>query len=282
MPNKYLKWATAAALVLGLLLIAYTYSKYRVAPRIAFPNLQVTDVLGAKVRLKPRPGRPLVVVIYASWCHDCARELPKLHAAWSKNLNQVDVALVTDEGMATMLHYRNRHKYPFAFYTLSESFDTYGIHAIPTTYVLSEKGEILFSKVGDVDWRSPDLARIINGGNSIGESDGVKMRPRVLNLPSRSIAFHAVALDIAEMGFERPGTAASRRPGNVGLHDDPSHPESRQALSAHFNRPCNRSAASDSSTAEPFSMKSFSNARITIREFEKNKLCVALCLCLSG
>lgn len=177
MPNKYLKWATAAALVLGLLLIAYTYSKYRVAPRIAFPNLQVTDVLGAKVRLKPRPGRPLVVVIYASWCHDCARELPKLHAAWSKNLNQVDVALVTDEGMATMLHYRNRHKYPFAFYTLSESFDTYGIHAIPTTYVLSEKGEILFSKVGDVDWRSPDLARIINGGNSIGESDGVKMIP---------------------------------------------------------------------------------------------------------
>jgi hypothetical protein len=37
----------------------------------------------------------------------------------------------------------------------------------------------------------------------------------------------------------------------MGLHDNPSHPESRQALSAHFNRPRTRSAASDSSTAEP-------------------------------
>ncbi|WP_291198190.1 hypothetical protein [Hyphomonas sp.] len=84
--------------------------------------------------------------------------------------------------------------------------------------------------------------------------EGVRIRchivPRI-NLPPRSIAFHAVALDIAEMGFERPGTAASRRPGNVGLYDDPSHPESRQALSAHFNRPRTRSAASDPSTAEP-------------------------------
>ena len=84
--------------------------------------------------------------------------------------------------------------------------------------------------------------------------EGVRIRyhtvPRV-NLPPRSIAFHAVALEIAEMGFERTGTAASRRPGNMGLHDDPSHPESRQALSAHFNRPRTRSSASDSSTAEP-------------------------------
>lgn len=148
-------------MLVALLLIVYTYSKYRVAPRIAFPRLEVTDALGAKAMLKPRPGRSLVVVFYASWCHDCARELPKLHAAWSNNLNQVDVALITDEGMAAMLPYRNRHKYPFAFYTLAQPFDAYGINAIPTTYILSAQGEIIFSKVGDVDWQSKEVHQSI-------------------------------------------------------------------------------------------------------------------------
>lgn len=155
--NKSTKWGIAATLLVASVLIVHTYSKYRIAPRISFPNLQVTDVLGAKVTLRPRQGRPLVVVFYASWCHDCARELPKLHAAWSRNLQHVDVALITDEGMGTMLRYRNHHKYPFAFYTLPESFDIYGINAIPTIYILNAQGEIIFRKVGEVDWRSPDL-----------------------------------------------------------------------------------------------------------------------------
>lgn len=157
MLNKPTKWAIAASLLVALLLIVHAYSKYRIAPRISFPNLQVTDVLGAKVTLRPRPGQPLVVVFYASWCHDCARELPKLHAAWFTNLNQVDVALVTDEGIQAMIGYRNQHRYPFAFYTLMEPFDAYGIEAIPTVYVLNGKGEIIFSKVGDVNWAAVEF-----------------------------------------------------------------------------------------------------------------------------
>ncbi len=177
MLNKPKTWAIAVAVLVGLLLIVYTYSKYRVAPPLTLSNLNVTDALGAKVTLKPRPGRPLVIVFYASWCHDCARELPKLHAAWQGKLRQVDVALVTDEGMGTMLSYRQRHQYPFAFYTLAESFETYGIHAIPTTYVLNEQGEITFSKVGDVDFESPAFAHAIFGENTSAAAEGVKMIP---------------------------------------------------------------------------------------------------------
>jgi proline iminopeptidase len=176
-PNKPTKWAIVASLAIALLVVAYTYRRYRIAPRLTFPNLEVMDALGAKTVLRPQPGRSLVVVFFASWCHDCARELPKLHAAWSKNLKQVDVALITDEGMTTMLEYRALHKYPFAFYTLPQSFDNYGIHAIPTTYLLNAKGEIVFSKVGEVDWNSPELARKIDAGNYAAETVGVKMIP---------------------------------------------------------------------------------------------------------
>ncbi|MBP6739282.1 MAG: hypothetical protein KA146_04790, partial [Leptospiraceae bacterium] len=48
--------------------------------------------------------------------------------------------------------FKDKYKYPFTFYTLPNSFDEYEIHAIPTTYILNSKNEILYSKVGDIDW----------------------------------------------------------------------------------------------------------------------------------
>lgn len=157
MPNKYLKWTTAAALVLALMLIGFLYNKYRVAPRISFAGLQVIDTQGARVTLQPRAGRSLIVVFYASWCHDCARELPRLKAKWMQNPEKADVAAVTDEGIESMVDYRTQHGYPFAFYTLTQPFDAYGIEAIPTVYILNDQGKITFSKVGEVDWGLVDI-----------------------------------------------------------------------------------------------------------------------------
>lgn len=142
---------------MALLLTAYTYFKFRVAPGIAFSELQVIDASGKSVKLGPGSGRPTVIAFYASWCHDCARELPKLERVLHGPLKGADVVALTDEDLATMVKYRNLTLYNFRFYALPKDFEQYGIHAIPTFYVLNAWGETVFTKVGDVDWNSPDL-----------------------------------------------------------------------------------------------------------------------------
>jgi proline iminopeptidase len=175
--NKSLSLLVAITLVGGLLLGGFAYKTYRIAPRLKFPRLEAFDANGAKIKIAPTNQRPLIVIFYASWCHDCARELPKLRAAWAGSLRQPDVVAITDEGTQTMVEYRDRHKYPFKFYTLRKPFDEYGINAIPTVYVLNGQGEVVFSKVGDVNWNSPDLIAKINEQGSAGEAEGTKMIP---------------------------------------------------------------------------------------------------------
>jgi len=158
-PKIYLKWATVAIAATALLLTAYTYFKFRVAPGITFSELQVIDASGKSVKLGPGLGRPTVIVFYASWCHDCARELPKLDQALRGPLAGAEVIALTDEDLATMLKYRDAASYKFRFYVLPKDFESYGIHAIPTFYVMNSQGKAVFSKVGDVDWNSSDILR---------------------------------------------------------------------------------------------------------------------------
>lgn len=152
---------TAVSVAVVFLIAAYTYKKYRIAPAIAFTELEALNGEGAKVRVWPKTGRGVIVVFYASWCHDCARELPKLARAMQEPLKGAQVVALTDEDLATMRQYRDQSKYPFAFFALPRDFGEYGIHAIPTVYVLNAQGNAVFTKVGDVDWNSPELGRNI-------------------------------------------------------------------------------------------------------------------------
>jgi thiol-disulfide isomerase/thioredoxin len=152
---------TAISLAVVFLIAAYTYKKYRIAPAITFTELEALNGEGAKVRVWPKTRRGVIVVFYASWCHDCARELPKLSRALQGPLKGAQVVALTDEDLATMIQYRNQTQYPFAFYALPRDFGEYGIHAIPTVYLLNAQGDAVFTQVGDVDWNSPDLLRKI-------------------------------------------------------------------------------------------------------------------------
>ncbi|MFO1469484.1 MAG: TlpA disulfide reductase family protein [Turneriella sp.] len=157
MSTKAIRIALGAILAGALLAAVYTYKKYRVAPAIAFTELEAIDALGAKGKVWRKTGRGVIVVFFASWCHDCARELPKLERVLHGPLKGADVVALTDEDLATMVKYRNLTRYNFRFYALPKDFEQYGIHAIPTFYVLNSQGEIMFTKVGDVDWNSPEL-----------------------------------------------------------------------------------------------------------------------------
>jgi len=137
-----------------LIIVGYSYKKYRVPPRISFPTFEVQNEKNETIQLTNNSGKLRVISFYASWCPDCKREFPKMFSAMNTYLSEAEFIAITDEGVEKMIWFKETSKYPFTFYSLPDSFDTYDIHAIPTTYILNSKNEILYSKVGEIEWEN--------------------------------------------------------------------------------------------------------------------------------
>lgn len=148
------KKTTYTILILAILGVAglYFFNKYNVAPVIDIAKLEVVDQDTNKFDISSLKGKMVIVSFYASWCPNCIQELKTLNSIKNTKLADVEVLAITDEGMEKMVEFKTKKQYPFTFLTLTNSFSSLGIVSIPTTYLLNTKGEIVYNKVGYIDW----------------------------------------------------------------------------------------------------------------------------------
>ena len=131
----------------------YLFNKYKVAPKIDVTNLEVVDSTSAKFDIKSLKGKKVIVSFYASWCPDCIKELKALNEIKKEKLKDIEVLAITDETLEKLISFKNKKQYPFTFLKLSKSFNDLKIYSIPTVYLLNKKGEIVFQKVGYINWK---------------------------------------------------------------------------------------------------------------------------------
>jgi peroxiredoxin len=143
--------------VAALIFVVYKYRKYRIAPSIKLFNQEVYDAGGKRVDLNIYKGKKLIISYYASWCGDCLREMKALDKVKTTELADVVVIMITDESVEKMISFTEKHNYPFTFYRLNKSFDKINIYSIPVTYIVNQKGELVYEKVGAIDWTDNSL-----------------------------------------------------------------------------------------------------------------------------
>jgi len=132
----------------------YLFNKYKVAPKIDIANLEVVDDTSAKFDIKSLKGKKVIVSFYASWCPDCLKELKALNQIKNEKLSGIEVLAITDETMEKLISFKTKKQYPFTFLKLSKSFNDLKIFSIPTVYLLNTKGEIVYEKVGYINWEN--------------------------------------------------------------------------------------------------------------------------------
>lgn len=145
---------------------AFKYQKYRVPPGVQFAELKVVSEFQATGPFREAIGQNAartIVVFGQSWCHDCHRELPRLQQFRQKLFSRANVVVLTDEGLRTMMQWKTAVGLPFLYLNTVEQFESLGVHAYPTTYILDQNLKVLFSQVGNVDWESPELTAIFSG-----------------------------------------------------------------------------------------------------------------------
>ena len=129
------------------------------APAIAFD-----DPDGKQAHLADFAGKPLLVNLWATWCAPCVKELPTLDQLSRSGGVQV-LAVSQDSGPhASVVAFLQGHQigtlepYQDAKMGLSGAL---GAEVLPTSILIDSQGREVWRYVGDLDWTSPEAARLL-------------------------------------------------------------------------------------------------------------------------
>ena len=135
-------------------------SKGKPAPAVLF-----NDPDGKPVRLADFAGKPVLVNLWASWCAPCVKELPTLDELARSGRVQV-LAISQDTGpRASVVAFLQGHQIatlePYQDPKMSLSGALGPDVVLPTSILIDASGKEVWRYVGDLDWTSPEAARLI-------------------------------------------------------------------------------------------------------------------------
>lgn len=139
-------------LIAALLTGSYLYYKYRVAPAIAFPELELTDLEGNPVSLADVKGQHLFVSFFATWCGPCIQEIPLLENV-RRELAGYDFVfvLVSDESLPKLKRFAAYAGTSIRILHSNQKLKDLGIHSVPTSYLVDANGKTVQEWTGSFD-----------------------------------------------------------------------------------------------------------------------------------
>jgi thiol-disulfide isomerase/thioredoxin len=133
------------------------------------PAVVFSDPDGKPVKLADFAGKPLLVNLWASWCAPCVKELPTLDALARTGKVQV-LAVSQDSGPhASVVAFLQAHKIatlePYQDGKMGLSGALGPDTVLPTSILYDSSGKEVWRYVGDLDWTSPEAAKLLTEGS---------------------------------------------------------------------------------------------------------------------
>ena len=131
----------------------------------AAPDVVFSDPDGKPARLADFKGKPLLVNLWASWCAPCVKELPTLDQLARKGGVQV-LAVSQDDGPhASVVAFLQGHRIatlePYQDSKMALSGALGPDTVLPTSILIDSNGKEVWRYVGDLDWTSPQAAKLL-------------------------------------------------------------------------------------------------------------------------
>ena len=128
----------------------------------AATELPIFDRAGKKTDLVKENGKISIVHFWATWCPPCVEEIPALSGFWDKYRSRDDVklyAISVDKDWATIEAFmkKNPSAIPLFHDPGAATAKRFGTTQYPETYIINEKGRVLFRVQGAVSWSDPEV-----------------------------------------------------------------------------------------------------------------------------
>jgi thiol-disulfide isomerase/thioredoxin len=155
-------WINLICFILGGILLVYLIFKYRVAPSLAFDEIPLTTPEGQVVKLSDYKGKVIFLNFWETWCGPCVQEMPTIEEARGQiDSAQMVFITIAEEDPAKIAAFRDRHDYKFKYFISGKSFKELGINTYPTSYIIDKQGKIIMTKIGGVDWGTPEMIQFM-------------------------------------------------------------------------------------------------------------------------
>ncbi|MGZ2411854.1 thiol-disulfide isomerase/thioredoxin [Sphingomonas sp. F9_3S_D5_B_2] len=136
------------------------------APDVQFVNGDGEETSIAEVG----GGKPLLVNLWATWCAPCVKELPTLDKL-AQTSKGVQVAAISQdfgphasvEAFLTSRKITNLAAFQDSKMALSGALNA---QILPTSILFDAKGQEVWRYVGDLDWTSPEAAKLLSEAGS--------------------------------------------------------------------------------------------------------------------
>ena len=122
-------------------------------PKAAAFSLPLLGASGGSVSLSQYAGKPVIVNFWASWCSPCKQETPLLAAWYRQEKGRVPLLGLDEndtESAALSFAHSKGVTYPLGFDPQTTAASAYGVIALPQTFFLNAKHQIVARVYGAV------------------------------------------------------------------------------------------------------------------------------------
>jgi peroxiredoxin/outer membrane lipoprotein-sorting protein len=114
------------------------------------PKLSLKTLEGELVNLERLHGRVIVLDFWATWCGPCREEMPRMEKLRAEFGEAVQFYGVNDEESKTVRDFlkKNHYEIPLLMDPQREAHRSYGIHAIPTLFIIDGNSVVRHHIVG--------------------------------------------------------------------------------------------------------------------------------------
>lgn len=130
-------------------------NKESTLPEKLVDRISLVDLEGNSVDLASLKGKTVFLNYWATWCRPCIAEMPDIDRAAKllKDENFVFLA-ASDEDLDKIKEFIGELEYSFQFVQSKRSVFEMDIMALPTTFIINPKGELVYNEVGARKWDS--------------------------------------------------------------------------------------------------------------------------------
>lgn len=124
-------------------------------PKVA-DDFTIPTAGGQPFRLSAQRGRAVLINFWATWCPPCLEEMPALERLWRKQKDAgfVMLAVTVDANPKLATPFVEKHGFTFTvgLDPKMELANTYGVRALPASFVIDRDGRLAAVAVGPRVW----------------------------------------------------------------------------------------------------------------------------------
>ena len=124
---------------------------------------QLMDLEGIGFDFEKERGNVVLVNFWATWCAPCVAEMPSLQKLYDDYGDKVTFMLVAQDEYEKVTGFIQQKNYNLpVYYSKTDKPKVLDSKLLPTTYVISKKGNIIVAETGAADWNSSKTRSLLD------------------------------------------------------------------------------------------------------------------------